>query len=120
MAGPGKSFAGPAWNATSSDDENLGDGTTTANGTTSSTAAMVQKVSKHRSHWERPKSPPGFWRSDFPTTQETAEEKRQAAERLKQEARNRFNEVIQGGGKEKSRFMFRDVALRERVFEMLQ
>lgn len=114
MAGPGKSFSGPVWNTPDADDS--GDGT----GTTSTTVAMVQKVSKHRSHWERPKSPPGFWRSDFPTTQETAEEKRQAAERLKQEARNRFNEVMQEGGRKKSRYIFRDVAVRERVFEMLQ
>ncbi|KAF5116188.1 hypothetical protein DV454_001821 [Geotrichum candidum] len=45
------------------------------------------------SFWGRPKSPPGFWRSDFPSTQETREEKRQAQERQRAEVAARLAEA---------------------------
>lgn len=103
---------GPAWNTDGNAETIDGDGDT------GMTTSMVNKVSRHRSHWERQKSPPGFWRSDFPNTQEVAEDKRQAAERMKQEARNRYAEIMKGGGRKRSRYMFRDVELREKVFRL--
>lgn len=152
MAGPGKSFAGPAW-STIEPNEDGGDGceplpttpdafnkSTSNPGTTTTTsevpatgshrpphtpgiitndpAMMINKVSRHRAAWDRPKSPPGFWRSDFPNTQEALEEKRQAEERLKREARVRFLEAMKGGGGS-NKYMFRDPVLRERVFDIL-
>lgn len=113
MAGPGKSLAGPSWSTNA-------DGANSANlqAPSDMTSSMVNLVSKHRSHWERPKSPPGFWRSDFPNTQEVAEDRQKAAERSKQEAKNRLSEVMGGGGRKRSRYMFRDPKLRELVFKL--
>jgi hypothetical protein len=31
-----------------------------------------QAISRHRHHWERPRTPPGYWNIGFPDTQEAA------------------------------------------------
>lgn len=41
--------------------------------------AHKQEISRHRHHWERPTTPPGYWNIGFPTTQE--------AEQINEEAR---------------------------------
>ncbi|TIB94795.1 hypothetical protein E3Q19_00158 [Wallemia mellicola] len=42
------------------------------------------RSSKHRSHWPRPKTPPGYWDVDFPSTQKIALNKEQARQMHKE------------------------------------
>jgi hypothetical protein len=39
------------------------------------TKKMAKESGKHREAYERRRTPPGFWRVDFPTTQERAEDR---------------------------------------------
>ncbi|KAF8136103.1 DNA repair protein endonuclease SAE2/CtIP C-terminus-domain-containing protein [Boletus edulis] len=39
-----------------------------------------QRISRHRHHWHRPKTPPGYWDIGFPDTQEVLDINRRAAE----------------------------------------
>lgn len=84
----------------------------------------INIISNSRSFWGRPKSPPGFWRSDFPSTQETREEKRQVQERQRAEVATRFEEAmiatldsnLRPGASGK--FVFRDSRVVERLKEL--
>lgn len=58
---------------------------------------------KHRHAFERPQTPPGLWRTDFPTTQEIAEDRQRAVELEKQEVDDRYRDAMRGGGKWKFR-----------------
>ncbi|KAF8840972.1 hypothetical protein BDN67DRAFT_996455 [Paxillus ammoniavirescens] len=40
----------------------------------------MQRISRHRHHWHRAKTPPGYWDIGFPDTQEASEINRRAAE----------------------------------------
>ncbi|KAK9457160.1 DNA repair protein endonuclease SAE2/CtIP C-terminus-domain-containing protein [Dipodascopsis uninucleata] len=68
---------------------------------------MINQVSRHRSLWERPQSPVGFWRSEFPTTQEEIEEKEEARQRYKEKVEERLSEALKNG-----RYIFKDKNLR--------
>lgn len=72
----------------------------------------------------RQPSPEGFWRSDFPTTQELRKEREIASARRIQLAKERFSEAIKGVPKNickgnydefAGRYIFRNKALRERL-----
>ncbi|CAG7556043.1 unnamed protein product [Fusarium equiseti] len=65
---------------------------------------LANKYGKHRYHYSRMRSPPGFWNADFPTTQELEEERSEAAQREKQTVRDRHREAMRPGG----RWLFRD------------
>lgn len=65
---------------------------------------FVNKVSKHRSLFERNKSPPGFWNSEFPTTQEADERRKQAIEGERRRVAEMKEEAKKGNG----RYFFRD------------
>jgi hypothetical protein len=59
---------------------------------------LARQHGKHRQAYERRQSPPGFWRADFPTTQEEAADK-VAAERQEREiVKTRFEEAMRGDG----------------------
>ena len=70
--------------------------------------ARIRKISnqhgKHRHAYERPSTPPGFWRADFATTQEEAADRAQASQDLKMQVRQRYEEAMRGNG----RYVFRD------------
>lgn len=70
--------------------------------------ARIRKISnqhgKHRHAYERPSTPPGFWRADFPTTQEEAADRAQASQDYKVQVRQRYEEAMRGNG----RYVFRD------------
>ena len=68
------------------------------------TYAFANQHSKHRTAYERPRTPPGFWRTDMPTTQEAAEDRARAQEMVKQKVEDRWREAMREGG----RWMFRD------------
>ncbi|KAK9473363.1 uncharacterized protein V1510DRAFT_402383 [Dipodascopsis tothii] len=67
----------------------------------------VAEASRHRATWQRPPSPVGFWRSDFPSTQEAAAEKAEARERHRAAVAERLREALRNG-----RYLFRDARFR--------
>jgi DNA repair protein endonuclease SAE2/CtIP C-terminus len=65
---------------------------------------LANKVGKHRHAYERRRSPPGFWRADFPDTQETKADRLEAAKLERELAQQRYEEAMRPGG----RWVFRD------------
>jgi hypothetical protein len=58
---------------------------------------MANLYSKHRHDHQRPSTPPGFWRTDMPNTQEL-EHDREAANNLEREkVKERYREAMRGG-----------------------
>ncbi|KAM0432364.1 hypothetical protein ACHAPT_004906 [Fusarium lateritium] len=68
------------------------------------TQELANKYGKHRYHYSRMRSPPGFWNADFPDTQEMEAERAEAAKREKQTVQDRHREAMRPGG----RWLFRD------------
>ncbi|KAF4452760.1 ubiquitin thiolesterase [Fusarium austroafricanum] len=68
------------------------------------TQELANKFGKHRYHYSRMRSPPGFWNADFPNTQEIEAERSEAVQREKQTVRDRHREAMRPGG----RWLFRD------------
>jgi len=68
------------------------------------TRDMANKYGKHRHAYERRTSPPGFWRADFPTTQEEREDLAEAIEMERNAVEERYKEAMRPNG----RFKFRD------------
>jgi hypothetical protein len=67
------------------------------------TRDMSNKMGKHRHAYERRQSPPGYWRSDFPNTQERTEDRAKAAELEREQLAHRYEEAMRGGA-----YIFRD------------
>ena len=59
---------------------------------------------RHRQAYERNPSPPGFWRTDMPTTQELGEDREAAQQMTRRKVEERLREAMRPGG----RWMFRD------------
>lgn len=68
------------------------------------TRELANKHGRHRMAYERKKSPPGFWRMGFPSTQEREEDEEQVRVREREEVRQRYQEAQRPNG----RYMFRD------------
>ncbi|KAF2002504.1 SAE2-domain-containing protein [Amniculicola lignicola CBS 123094] len=68
------------------------------------TRQMAQKHGKHRQAFERHTTPPGFWRVDFPSTQEEQDDRVKAAQMEKKMVEERRMEAMRKGG----RWLFRD------------
>jgi hypothetical protein len=66
--------------------------------------SFANQHGKHRQAFERHKTPPGFWRTDMPTTQEEEEDRSRARELEKQKIEERWREALRPGG----RWRFRD------------
>jgi len=66
--------------------------------------ALSNQYGKHRTAYERAKSPPGFWRTDMPSTQEEEEDRSRAREMVRQKVEERWREALRPGG----RWLFRD------------
>lgn len=65
---------------------------------------LASKFGRHRQRYSRMPSPPGFWMVEFPSTQERAEERRQAEEIQKALVNERYREAMRPGG----RWLLRD------------
>ncbi|KAG8169165.1 hypothetical protein KVR01_001914 [Diaporthe batatas] len=65
---------------------------------------LATKFGRHRQRYSRMPSPPGYWTVEFPSTQERAEERRQAEEIQKALVKERYREAMRPGG----RWLFRD------------
>lgn len=68
------------------------------------TRKMATEHGKHRRAYEGRKTPPGFWRVDFPSTQEREEDRERAVQMGVAEVRERYLEAMRRGG----RFVFAD------------
>ena len=68
------------------------------------TKKMAKESGKHREAYERRKTPPGFWRVDFPSTQEQQQDRAKAQEMERREVQGRWLEAQRTGG----RWVFRD------------
>lgn len=66
--------------------------------------AFADRHGKHRQVFERRATPPGFWRTDMPTTQELEQDREEARELERQKVEERWRDAMRGGG----RYMFRD------------
>lgn len=68
------------------------------------TKQFADKHGKHRHAYERRKTPPGFWRTDMPSTQELERDKEEATRMEREEVETRYREAMRPGG----RWIFRD------------
>jgi hypothetical protein len=68
------------------------------------TRKIAKETGKHRQAYEGRREPPGYWRVDFPTTQEQEEDRVKAKEQTKQAVQARWLEANRKGGK----WIFRD------------
>jgi FtsZ-binding cell division protein ZapB len=68
------------------------------------TKKMAKENGKHREAYERRRTPPGFWRVDFPTTQEQVEDRARAKELEAKAVEERWLDAQRKGG----RWIFRD------------
>ncbi|KAL1306520.1 hypothetical protein AAFC00_005211 [Neodothiora populina] len=66
--------------------------------------AFADQYGKHRQAFERRTTPPGFWRTDMPTTQEEEQDREEARRLERQKIEERWREAMRGGG----RYTFRD------------
>ena len=65
---------------------------------------LGSEYGRHRHAHERPASPPGFWRTEMPTTQEVEGDKAKALVVERQKIEGRYREALKGSGK----WIFRD------------
>ena len=65
---------------------------------------MSNKYGKHRHAYERRTSPPGYWRSDFPNTQEEMEDRAKAQQLERDQIAQRYEAAMRPGGA----YIFRD------------
>ena len=68
------------------------------------TKEFADKHGKHRHAHERRKTPPGFWRTDMPTTQEVEADREEARMMVRTKVEERYREAMRPGG----RWIFRD------------
>ena len=68
------------------------------------TRYFADKHGRHRQAYERRSTPPGFWRTDMPTTQEVAEDRESARKMERRRVEEMYREAMRAGG----RWMFRD------------
>lgn len=67
-------------------------------------AKMAQSFGRHRARFERAKTPPGYWRTGFPNTQELAQDREEEARREREKVEERRREALRPGGL----WLFRD------------
>ena len=68
------------------------------------TRYLADKHGRHRHAYERRSTPPGFWRTDMPSTQEIEADRQEARELERKKVEERYREAMKGGG----RWLFRD------------
>ncbi|KAK0352013.1 hypothetical protein LTR94_022561 [Friedmanniomyces endolithicus] len=67
-------------------------------------SAFADRYGKHRQAFARRSTPPGFWRTDMPSTQQVEEDRREAQGMVRRKVEERYREAMREGG----RWMFRD------------
>ncbi|KAL1967245.1 hypothetical protein VTN77DRAFT_3291 [Rasamsonia byssochlamydoides] len=59
---------------------------------------LADRYGRHRYAHERPRSPPGFWRTDMPSTQELARDREEAKALEREKIKERYREAMRPGG----------------------
>lgn len=67
-------------------------------------AVLADKFGRHRQQWQRSRTPPGYWRTEFPNTQEALMDQQESKRREREEVEMRWREAMRSGG----RWMFID------------
>ncbi|KAI0363977.1 hypothetical protein BV20DRAFT_1061585 [Pilatotrama ljubarskyi] len=97
---------GPLWRSPESTPSKPPRGDSFGSTAEDATAAAIQEhkqaVSRHRQHWDRAKTPPGYWNIGFPDTQEVAKMNAEAA-RMHEQKRAMVAEEAKRGGRFKRR-----------------
>lgn len=65
---------------------------------------LANQHGKHKAAFERRSTPPGFWDTDFPTTQQVNDNRSKVEEMERQQVEGRWREAMREGG----RWLFRD------------
>lgn len=65
---------------------------------------LANQAGKHRQAHQRSRTPPGFWRTDFPATQEMEKDREEARKREREAVEERWREAMIEDG----RWLFRD------------
>lgn len=60
--------------------------------------AIANSYGKHRHHHQRPRSPPGFWRADMPSTQDLERDREDASKYEREKVKERYEEAMRPGG----------------------
>ncbi|KAJ6096759.1 DNA repair protein Sae2/CtIP [Penicillium sp. IBT 16267x] len=60
--------------------------------------ALANQFGKHRHNHQRARSPPGFWRTDMPSTQELDFDREAAQRRDREKVEERYREAMRPGG----------------------
>ncbi|RYO83490.1 hypothetical protein DL766_004984 [Monosporascus sp. MC13-8B] len=68
------------------------------------TRELANAHGRHRHRYQRMQSPPGFWRTDFPSTQEDQEHRAEGRKMEAEMIQERYREALRPGG----RWLFRD------------
>ncbi|KAI1372955.1 SAE2-domain-containing protein [Hypoxylon crocopeplum] len=68
------------------------------------TRELANEHGRHRHRYHRAASPAGFWRADFPSTQEEQREREERAKMTRRMVDERYREAMRPGG----RYLFRD------------
>ncbi|KAK0932782.1 hypothetical protein LTR29_015634 [Friedmanniomyces endolithicus] len=67
-------------------------------------SAFADRYGRHRQAFARRSTPPGFWRTDMPSTQQIEEDRVEAQGMVRRKVEERYREAMREGG----RWMFRD------------
>ncbi|PLB39217.1 SAE2 C-terminal domain-containing protein [Aspergillus candidus] len=59
---------------------------------------IANRFGKHRNQHQRPASPPGFWRTDMPSTQELDFDREEARRVEREKVKERYREAMRPGG----------------------
>lgn len=59
---------------------------------------IANMYGKHRHHHQRPRSPPGFWRADMPSTQDLERDREEARKYEREKVKERYREAMRPGG----------------------
>lgn len=65
---------------------------------------LANKHGKHRERYTRRNSPPGFWNTDFPNTQEQQKEREESTKQEQRLVEERYKDAMRGNG----RWLFKD------------
>jgi hypothetical protein len=60
---------------------------------------LADRFGRHKHAHERPRSPPGFWRTDMPSTQELANYRKEADQLEREKIKDRYREAMRPGGR---------------------
>lgn len=99
MAGQGMEPEGPKWKHEAKSTANL--------------EASSASHNRTRSNWKRPASPPGFWRSEFPSTQENEDERAKMQLIRDASSKERLSEALKRG-----KWILRDPLLQKRLMDL--